>query len=63
LREREREEEEKKEKKNSIYGFNQASRYWYLKFDDVVTSFGFVGNKVDQCIRLELLFLFVGIWL
>jgi hypothetical protein len=39
--------------KRSIYGLKQASRQWYLKFDDVVTSLGFEENKVDQCIYLK----------
>ena len=36
--------------KKSIYGLKQASRQWYLKFHNVVASYGFVENKVDQCI-------------
>ena len=28
--------------KRSIYGLKQASRQWYLKFDQVITSFGFL---------------------
>ena len=36
--------------KKSIYGLKQVSRQWYLKFHSVVTSYGFVENKVDQCI-------------
>ena len=31
----------------SIYGLKQASRQWYLRFDEVVTSNGFKGNIVD----------------
>ena len=41
------------ELKKSIYGFKQASRQWYLKFDEVTTSLGFVENKVDHCIYLK----------
>ena len=36
--------------KKSIYGLKQASRQWYLKFHDVISSFGFVENIMDQCI-------------
>ena len=36
--------------KNSIYGLKQESRQWYRKFDQVITSFGFKENIVDQCI-------------
>ena len=36
--------------KKSIYGLKQASRQWYLKFHDVISSFGFVENLMDQCI-------------
>lgn len=39
--------------KKSIYGLKQASRQWYIKFDEVVTSMGFEENKVDQCIYLK----------
>jgi hypothetical protein len=34
----------------SIYGLKQASRQWYLKFHEVITSFGFEENVMDQCI-------------
>lgn len=37
----------------SIYGLKQASRQWYLKFDQVVTSNGFIENKLDDCIYLK----------
>ena len=30
--------------KKSMYGLRQASWKWYLKFDQVVTSFGFKEN-------------------
>jgi Reverse transcriptase (RNA-dependent DNA polymerase) len=36
--------------KRSIYGLKQASRQWYLKFDQVITEFGFKENTIDQCI-------------
>ena len=36
--------------KKSIYELKQASRQWYLKFHDVISSFGFVENLMDQCI-------------
>lgn len=39
--------------KRSIYGLKQASRQWYLKFDKVVTSFGFIENTFDQCIYMK----------
>ena len=36
--------------KKFIYGLKQASRQCYQKFDQVITSFGFKENTVDQCI-------------
>jgi hypothetical protein len=39
--------------KRSLYGLKQASRQWYLKFDEVVTSFGFVENPFDECIYMK----------
>ena len=36
--------------KKSIYGLKQASRQWYLKFDETVRSFGFEENVEDNCI-------------
>ena len=36
--------------KKSIYGLKQESRQWYLKFHEVITSFGSEENIMDQCI-------------
>ena len=36
--------------KKSIYGLKQASRQWYLKFHEVIASFGFEENIMDQCL-------------
>ena len=36
--------------KKSIYGLNQASRQWYLKFDETIRKFGFKENENDNCI-------------
>ena len=36
--------------KKSIYGLKQASRQWYHKFHQVVISFGFEMNLVDDCV-------------
>ena len=33
--------------KKSIYGLKQASRQWYIKFNNTITSFGFKENIVD----------------
>ncbi|KAM2924483.1 hypothetical protein COP2_040580 [Malus domestica] len=37
----------------SIYGLKQASRQWYLKFDQIVSAQGFVENKLDDCIYIK----------
>ena len=37
----------------SIYGLKQASRQWYLKFNNIIVSYGFVENTVDQCIYMK----------
>ena len=34
----------------SIYGLEQASRQWYYKFHQVIVSFGFAINMVDECV-------------
>ncbi|GJS02462.1 retrovirus-related pol polyprotein from transposon TNT 1-94 [Tanacetum coccineum] len=34
--------------KKSIYGLKQASRQWYSKFHDTITSFGFEEIIVDR---------------
>jgi len=34
----------------SIYGFKQASCQWYYKFHQVITSYGFEANVVDDCV-------------
>ena len=36
--------------KKSMYGLKQASNQWYLKFHEVITSFSFEENIMDQCI-------------
>jgi len=33
-----------------IYGLKQASRQWYYKFYQVILSFGFEMNLVDDCV-------------
>ena len=40
--------------RKSLYGLKQASRQWYLKFHNVVTSYGFTENIIDQCIYLKI---------
>ncbi|KAL3520958.1 hypothetical protein ACH5RR_019107 [Cinchona calisaya] len=36
--------------KKSIYGLKQVSRQWYHKFHQIIISFGFEMNLVDDCI-------------
>jgi hypothetical protein len=37
----------------SLYGLKQASRQWHIKFDEVIMSFSFSENKVDNCIDVK----------
>ena len=39
--------------KKSLYGLNEASRQWYLKFNETIVTFGFNENIVDRCIYLK----------
>ena len=39
--------------KKSMYGLKQASRQWYLKFNDTIISFGFKENTFDRCIYMK----------
>jgi hypothetical protein len=39
--------------KRSIYGLNQSSRQWYLRFHDSITSFGFEMIEEDHCMYLK----------
>ena len=39
--------------KKSIYSLKQASRQWYLRFNDIIVSFRFKENIVDQCIYMK----------
>ena len=40
--------------KKSICGLKQASRQWYLKFNNIITAFSFTENVVDHCIYLKI---------
>ncbi|KAJ9560006.1 hypothetical protein OSB04_005166 [Centaurea solstitialis] len=40
--------------KKSINGLKQASRQWYLKFNETINAFGFEENVVDPCIYLKI---------
>ena len=39
--------------KKSIYGLKQASRQWYLKFDEIIKKIEFKENSVDNCIYVK----------
>ena len=39
----------------SIYSLKQASRQWYIKFDETIRRFGFEENKEDNCIYAKFL--------
>jgi hypothetical protein len=34
--------------RRSIYGLKQASKQWYIKFDQTIRKFGFEENKEDN---------------
>ena len=34
----------------SIYGLRQASRSWYIRFDQAIKSFGFEQNLDEACV-------------
>jgi hypothetical protein len=36
-----------------IYGLKQATRQWYLKFDEIIRSFDFKENEEDNCIYVN----------
>jgi hypothetical protein len=40
--------------KKFIYELKQASRQWYLKFDEVIKKFGFIENQVDNCVYIKI---------
>ncbi|KAK9749378.1 hypothetical protein RND81_02G122000 [Saponaria officinalis] len=40
--------------RKSIYGLKHASRQWYLKFNDTITSYGFLEITVDRCIYIKI---------
>jgi hypothetical protein len=40
--------------KKFIYGLKQASRQWYLMFDEVIKKFGYVKNQMDNCVYIKI---------
>ena len=39
--------------KKSIYSLKQASHQWHLKFHNIISSFGFEENVMDQAYTLR----------
>uniref|UniRef100_A0A8R7JZD3 Retrovirus-related Pol polyprotein from transposon TNT 1-94 n=1 Tax=Triticum urartu TaxID=4572 RepID=A0A8R7JZD3_TRIUA len=39
----------------SIYGLKQASRQWYILFDNAITSYGFSMTEGDHCIYFKIM--------
>lgn len=39
--------------RKSIYGLKQASRQWFLKFEEKITTFGFTENKIEDCLYIK----------
>ena len=39
--------------RKSIYGLKQASRQQYLKFNNTITSYGFIVHTIDRCICMK----------
>ena len=39
----------------SIYGLKQASRQWYILFDNAITSYGFSMTEGDHCIYTKVI--------
>ncbi|CAL8992233.1 unnamed protein product [Prunus brigantina] len=38
----------------SLYGLKQASRQWYMRFDEVIKTYGFTENVLDSCIYVKI---------
>ena len=36
--------------KQSIYGLNQASRSWNLRFDEIIRDYGYSKNPEEACV-------------
>lgn len=39
--------------RKSIYGLNQASRQWFLKFEEKITTFHFTENKIEDFLYIK----------